>query len=230
MKANGWIAYTGPSLLDGKPIVVVVTGFARRSKNPKTGNALQAYILRKNVSPVSACKSRGDRSVCGDCPLRSRGCYVRVYQAPQQVYNAYRRGSHTRTIPARERWATRTIRLGAYGDPSAVPTSVWRRMTALADGWTGYTHTPRRGITDLCMVSVESLQAKAKAKARGQRTFRIIRSADQLQRDEILCPASVEAGQLTTCERCRLCDGANARKSIAIVAHGRSRKQVQIGV
>jgi hypothetical protein len=44
--------------------------------------------------------------------------------------------------------------------------------------------------------------------------------------DEILCPASLEAGKRLTCEQCRLCDGAGTRKAglqmvdIYIPGHG----------
>src|SRR5262245_11876488 len=40
-KPNGFVLYDGPSALDGERIVVVVTGFTRRSKNGKTGRMLQ---------------------------------------------------------------------------------------------------------------------------------------------------------------------------------------------
>jgi hypothetical protein len=48
---------------------------------------------------------------------------------------------------------------------------------------------------------------------------------------EIACPASDEAGKRTTCEKCKLCNGADTRnskgyqlydnrKSISIIVHG----------
>src|SRR4051812_46786701 len=56
-KPNGLILYRGPSLLDGKPIVVVAIGFARKSKNLKTGNMLGTYILADNgEDPIQALK------------------------------------------------------------------------------------------------------------------------------------------------------------------------------
>jgi hypothetical protein len=73
-KPNGVILYRGPSLLDGKRIVVVATGLARRSKNPKTGNLVQTYILAdQGEDPIRAWLNGGDESICGTCPPRRAG-------------------------------------------------------------------------------------------------------------------------------------------------------------
>ena len=64
---NSAIIYKGPSLLDGKPIVVIATYSTR---NPKTGNALQTYILCEKIDPREASKTGADYSICGDCNLR----------------------------------------------------------------------------------------------------------------------------------------------------------------
>lgn len=45
-KLHGFIAYQGPSQLDGKPVVLIVTRAGRRS-NRKTGALVQTYILRQ---------------------------------------------------------------------------------------------------------------------------------------------------------------------------------------
>ena len=46
-KPNGAILYCGPSLLDGSPIIVVITGLSGRSTNTKTGKMAQTWILRR---------------------------------------------------------------------------------------------------------------------------------------------------------------------------------------
>jgi len=51
-KPSGFILYRGPSLLDGKPIVVVA--ITKESKNSKTGSMLQTYIIRSDMHPVAA--------------------------------------------------------------------------------------------------------------------------------------------------------------------------------
>src|SRR5919205_567706 len=96
-KPQGVILYRGPSLLDGSPIVCVAVGLARKSKNPKTGNAVQTYILADNgEDPVKAWQNGGDRAICGDCPHRGSTCYVNIVQAPLAIYRAYRRGTYPR--------------------------------------------------------------------------------------------------------------------------------------
>jgi hypothetical protein len=58
--------------------------------------------------------------------------------------------------------------------------------------------------------------------AKGHRTFRVITGlADLDHANEILCPASKEAGARTTCAACRLCGGTSTKspKSIAIPMH-----------
>lgn len=68
-KEPGVIVYEGPSMLDKKPIVMIATGW-NGTRNGKTGQMLQTWILRKNISPMDASRRKLDASVCGKCPLR----------------------------------------------------------------------------------------------------------------------------------------------------------------
>jgi hypothetical protein len=72
------------------------------------------------------------------------------------------------------------------------------------------------------MTSADSLAQAQSAWDRGERTFRVIKSLDQvIKGKEVICPASEEAGKRATCETCKLCAGASVQgKSVAIVAHG----------
>jgi hypothetical protein len=74
---------------------------------------------------------------------------------------------------------------------------------------------------DLYMRSVDSLEEAYEAWANGQRTFRVVKSVDEIIKGrEILCPASKEAGRRVQCADCRLCGGTRMQaKSIAIPAH-----------
>jgi hypothetical protein len=81
-KPKGYILYKGPSVLDGAPIVVIAT---MSTNNGKTGDMVQTWILRDDVSPLEATKTGQDSSVCGECPHRhylGGACYVTVFQAP----------------------------------------------------------------------------------------------------------------------------------------------------
>lgn len=232
------ILYEGPSRLDGEPIVAIATGLDRPSANSKTGHMIQTWILRSDQHPSMAVRSGADVSVCGTCPHRSAAsggwgsCYVRVPQAPAGVWRAYERGSYARATTPRERREIgrgRLIRLGAYGDPGAVPLAVWRDLLRYASGWTGYTHAwrSRPGLRTYLMASVDSPEEGRDARARGWRTFRVTPRDGAPGPGEISCPA--EAG-LTTCDRCQLCRGTSVRaRSITIRAHGATAGRAQLG-
>jgi hypothetical protein len=231
-KPQGVILYRGPSLLDGKPIVVVATALVRRSKNPKTGNLVQTYILADNgETPVEAWMNGGDASICGNCPHRQASlgtCYVNVTQGPQTVYRAYKAGTYPCFNAKRHLrlFRGRIIRLGTYGDPAAVPLEVWETILGVASSWTGYTHqwrTCSRRYRKYLMASVETPGQRQQALEMGYRTFRV-RLADQpLEPGEFECPASEEAGKRLTCEECRACSGAKSgghNATPAVIFHG----------
>jgi hypothetical protein len=233
---NAFILYRGPSQLDGKPIVVIATGLASSSSNVKTGSLIQTWILREDVSPTVAIHTGDDVSICGACPHRGtivdgknvgRSCYVTVFQAPLAVWKAYQRGIYPTLSPseAREAFKGRRVRLGAYGDPAAVPFHIWQEALQDVDAMTGYTHQWRVCSPDFAsyvMASCDNEADHADAKAMGYRTFRVRTSQEALKPREIICPASQEAGYKTTCASCIACGGhsSKARADIVIVAHG----------
>ena len=234
MQPNGVILWEGASLIDGAPIVVIATGLASKSDNVKTGAMIQTWIIRSDIAPTAAAHTGDDRSVCGDCPLRGtivngrnvgRKCYVTLFQAPRSVHDGYTRGIYPRVSPseARKLLAGKRIRLGSYGNPSAAPLPMWRKVTSLAAGRTGYIHNWRsaaRGWRELVMASVDASDAND-AQAMGYRTFRVRSAGDDLAPREISCPASKEAGFKTNCASCLACGGttAKARVNIAIAMH-----------
>ena len=243
---NGIIVYTGPSQIDGSPIVVILT---RKSKNAKTGAMIQSWILRADVDPVAASKSGDDSSICGDCPHRpllakqtgEPQCYVNLARAPLAIFNAYRRGRYARAQSieqVRAFIAGGPLRLGAYGDPFAAPAPLWAQLVALASGHTGYSHQWRNpGFNPaqwapLVMASVDSQRDADIARAMGMRTFRVSIGVDHMP-GEISCPASAEAGAKTQCARCQLCGGTSkAAKHIVIADHaaGAQRRVINLRV
>lgn len=233
------IIYRGPSLIDGQPIVAVAL---IKSGNSKTGNMVQTYILVDGMKPTDASKCGADYSICGDCPHRGlatddptkkqavkRSCYVVLGQGPTIVHKAIEKGVYP-TVSGHAAIAAlgrgRMVRLGTYGDPAAVPSYVWDSLISEALGHTAYSHQSSHPSAekrpDLYMTSADNVAEAKAAWSRKERTFRVIPSAsDIVVGKEILCPASKEAGQRTTCDKCKLCAGAAiAAKSIAIVAHG----------
>lgn len=223
----GSILYEGPSELDGKPIVVIATD---SSKNSKTGGMVQTWIMRADIEPHKALKTGEDASICGDCPHRPSlggACYVTVFQAPLAVYRAYKRGSYWPYQPGQ--YAGRMVRIGSYGDPAAVPISIWKAYADGAAGITGYTHqwrTADKALADYCMASCDTPDDRPLAKQAGWRSFRVRLDVEQPQAGEVICPASEEGGHKLTCEQCGACNGnrTGRRGDVVIIAHGSRAK------
>ena len=230
---NKAILYEGPSLIDGQPIVAIAT---YSDKNTKTGLMVQTYILCQNIDPRDANKTGQDFSICGNCPLKGiptmdpkrklaekRKCYVRIDQGSLIVWKAYQKGSYPKTNDISELGRGRMVRLGTYGDPAAVPSYVWHQLLEEAIGHTAYSHQNDIIPIDkkIFMGSADSLEHAKKFWNDNIRTFRVIQNLDEIQDNEILCPASKEAGRKSTCAKCKLCSGtsSNSQKSIAIVQH-----------
>lgn len=231
---NSAIVWRGESeFLIGAPIMAIVTGLTRPSMNPKTGPMAQLWIVRSDMSPLEAIGRKADYAVCGDCPLRGdgthRACYVSMKNAPLAIYRAA--DSYPIMTPAevnaiiRERGLS--LRLGAYGEPTAIPLNV---IQELAEGvrTTGYTHQwmTKSSYRPYLMASVDTPEQAERAHMSGWRTFRTRTTDEPLRDREIICPASDEGGKRTTCEKCTLCNGTtkdDRRKSIAIIAHGNGK-------
>ena len=236
-KPNGLALYRGPSLLNGQAIVCIATGLARQRKNPTTGPVVQTYILPDGkVSPLAALYTGADAAVCGDCPHRPivlpdqrrtlGSCYVNVGHAPLAIWQAYRRGAYPPFRPRKHLplFRGRQLRLGSYGDPAAVPLSVWELVCAVSAGWTGYTHqfrTCNPGYARYCMASCETVADRRLALRLGYRTFRVRLPEQPLDEGEFVCPASEEGGQRLTCAACRACAGKGGGRdaSPCIVIH-----------
>lgn len=234
VNTNGAVVYDGPSAINGQRIVAILTGLKAPSKNVKTGSMTQLWILSAEELPTAALKSGKDESICGDCPLRGilgkqRSCYVQL-RAPQAVWKAWQRGSYGAWDGTPFRHA---LRLGAYGDPAALPLDLVQRLVDSAPkGHTGYSHQWRSLAPqwkDLLMASVETPEGVSEAHAAGWRTFRVLpkgAAVEDRRHDEIICPATPEGGLKTTCANCRLCSGASPAKSVTLLAHGAGAKHL----
>lgn len=250
------IVYHGPSAYDGSPIVAILQ---RGSSNSKTGAMAQLWILSADMNPIVASRTGKDYSVCGNCPHRgaaapnnesgwaeNRGCYVNLLHGPLGKYKSFKAGKYKRaeTIgEVQELLHGQGLRLGAYGDPAALPSGLCEMLADMAEYATSYTHghtawndvSKIATVASYSMVSADNAQDALKAHAKGFRTFRVIPVAqwkdvrkDSLLASEILCPASEEAGKKVQCADCRLCNGTKSKaKSIAIVAHGKTKKHVK---
>jgi len=209
---------------------------------------VQTFIMRSDMNPITANRTGADHAICGTCPHRgqshggtkgqalNRTCYVTLAHAPLGKWKGLQRGLYPDAFgheAIAQIGAGRMVRLGTYGDGAAVPAYVWDSLISKAKGWTAYTHQNKveGAATDpsLYMTSAESAGQAEQAWSRGERTFRVIADvADVIKGREILCPASEEAGQRVQCDACGLCAGASVKaKSIAIVAHGTSKRKAR---
>ncbi len=233
---KNFVFYHGPSMLDGSDIIAIAT----ESRNKKTGSMIQTWIMRADVDPVDASRDGSDASICGSCVHMgkhdatgariegTRSCYVQLY-VPKGIWSTWQRDRYddlSRDLDgAAGRVAGEMVRLGAYGDPAAVPFWVWSRLLARVSGHTGYTHQWNRfpEFAQYVMASCDSSADRTLARVLGYRTFRVAPSVGwQREAGEVLCAASAEAGRKTTCSACKACGGhtAKARADIVIPAHG----------
>lgn len=247
MKILGYIAYEGPSEIDGAPIVVIINKIDG-SKNAKTGAIVQSFIIRADVDPVKALQTGDDASVCGQCEHRpvlakqtgAAPCYVQVAKSVLAVYGAYLRGRYVRADAATIARALegKIVRIGTYGDPAAAPVQMWNQITRYAAGRRGYTHQwDSVGFNvdawaPLVMASADTIDQAAKANLLGMRVFRVSQGVD-VQAGEAMCPASAEAGRKSTCAKCTLCAGTSIKaRDIVIADHaaGHARRTIMLAV
>lgn len=239
-KPSGFVIYQGPSLLDGAPIVVIATV---KSRNMKTGNMVQTWILRADIPPMEASRTGADSSICGNCVHRGvatnaskgvakeRSCYVDISRAPTNIWQTWGRGRYPvandhASIAAIGRG--RKVRLGAYGDGSAVPGYINDSLLSEAVGHTAYSHQSSNNASSydaaLYMVSADSAESARAAWNKGARTFRVVSNLDEaISGFEIPCPSL----RGVHCIDCGLCDGTRKHpnaKSIVIPVHGAGAK------
>jgi len=228
----GFVVYDGPSVFTGQSIIAIATGF-QRVNNPKTGKMLQIWILDKNTPPLEALEEGSDENVCGSCKHRHfRSCYVNVANGPYQVYDSWRRGVYPKASAATlELFKDRLVRLGAYGDPGAVPVMVWDSILSVARGHTAYTHSWRRGGVQnhkkYCMASCDTLEEVEIALSRGWKPFYVRGEGEEVPESFFTCPASKEAGKRLDCASCLACRGGTHRAGQGvptIIRHGPSWK------
>lgn len=226
---NSIVYWRGKSRLDGKPIALYLTF---NSANSGTGSMVQSWIMVDGTDPINAARQGLDASVCGDCPLRGvgnkmRSCYVNLMMGPNVLNRTL---SKEPVCTDKKGIATklkgRRLRIGAYGDPVAVPFAVWQRLIKMTSGHTGYTHqwmsAKAKQFRSIIMASCETETQATLAQSKGWRTFRVRQSTDSVMSNEIICPKSNEGGNREQCLTCMACSGYNrpGQRNVVIVQHG----------
>jgi len=224
------VLYKGISLLDNKtPIMVVMSGYTKDSANSKTGPLIQLYILPLNDKPSDTYRS-GSSAVCGTCKYNgNNGCYVR-WSHLTSMWNSARVQNPIDKSLAIELMKGLRVRVGAAGDPLAVPSDFWKDVLSSCDSFTGYTHqwsdkNLSSGYKGMFMASVDSHSEKILARARGWNTFQVLDGDEPLNKST-LCLATIPNktdlnGLPMSCASCMLCNG-KGNKSIHVQLHGAS--------
>lgn len=229
---NTYLIYRGPSLINNAPILAFATV---SSANRKTGNVVQTTIVPDNVVPSAASKTPQVNSVCGACVLKRTErdiCYVRIEESIDSIARAYYAGNVDDVTgddaEIAELGTGRVVRLGAYGDPAAVPSRIWRTLCSDSTAILGYTHQWQTMAIEPwtlrhCMLSCETENQAIAANNNGLRSYRVRAQGAPLLPFEIDCP---EPQRNVQCEQCRLCDGAKAAKSVSIQAASLSAQPI----
>ncbi len=120
MLQNSYVVWEGISLIDGSPIVLILTGFVLPTSNRQTGRLLQSWILQQEIIPTYAAKNALDVGICGDCPLKmsqTGSCYVNLLPV-NNIYRKYVAGTYLKLganeIEVLKRYRY-PIRIGSYG-------------------------------------------------------------------------------------------------------------------
>ena len=122
------------------------------------------------------------------------------------------------------------VRLGTYGDPCAVNNEVWQALTSKALYSTAYTHAAINPMPESIMTSTDNLKQSVDAWGRRMKEHSesYLMLINYINAARFLCPASEEMGKRATCASCKLCGGSKVNaKSIAIVAHGTSKRKAK---
>jgi len=231
------VFYRGPSMLDGSPILGIVK-FG--SANKKTGNMSQTYIIPDvGEQPNQTLHDGRDASVCGDCPMRydydadgnhipgTRKCYVVMFRGPNSMWKHHR----SKPVISPDDFGAMVgasgapLRLGAYGEPVAIPMEVWKpaihATISNRTGFTGYTHQWKNFEFQqwklYLMASIHDAGEVAEAESMDWRHFRS--STDgHIPGKEVRCPAPDKG---VKCIDCQLCQGNNKHgsKSVYIDIH-----------
>ena len=221
------VIYKGISLLDIEtPVMVVLSGYNKDSTNIKTGPLVQLYILPIDILPKDAYTS-GSKSVCGDCKYNgNNGCYVR-WSHLKGLWNSARSQSPISMRLSKELIKGLRVRVGAAGDPAAIPFSFWNSLLSGCEKFTGYTHQWNKpeyqNLSSLFVASTDSKDETRRANDKGWSTFEVIDN-EEPSASSILClatdPTKQKNGLAFNCASCMGCNGKGKQKNWYVKLHG----------
>jgi len=217
----------------------VVVQFQYGSTNTKVGDSVQIWIMPLKWITAGKQAMKDDSASCMNCPHSKKfngTCYVRKGNSNQglnskvaSLHNAFLKGElemlpMSAAVAEIDNCTGKFIRFGAYGEPVLMGEEIVSQLAKVASKWAGYTHqwyVPKYNwAKKYFMASVETEGLKARAEQHGFRTFRVRNPHSVINDNEVICPASKEAGNKVTCSTCGLCRGNSLNaKSVTIIIH-----------
>ncbi len=110
------ILFEGPSLINGRPIVVIATP----DSNPKTGEMLYTWILDAEISPEEAAFNGVDESICGGCKFRAQPSSVPSASSLSKITWKHSRICYVRLSSESDEFGT------PKADEKMGPAEIWR--------------------------------------------------------------------------------------------------------
>jgi hypothetical protein len=226
---NSIVLYKGISQLDQwTPIMVVLSGYTKDSTNTKTGPLAQLYILPVDTAPMEAYKA-GSKAVCGTCKYNgNNGCYVR-WSHLKSLWNSARTQNPISTELTKELLKGLRVRVGAAGDPLAVPADFWKDILSSCESYTGYTHQWREPFAEqykgMFMASVDNARENKEARSKEWNTF-FVTDGEEPPQKSVQCLATIpdktdRNGLPMSCASCMMCNG-KGEKTVTVQLHGAS--------
>ena len=198
------------------PSFYLVFNALKGSNNAKTGDMVQTYLL-DHETLTSEPDAFGAK--CSACPMVSK-CYVSrdklsVRSALKRLLGEERTSyAHATLDQVLPLLSGRKVRLGTYGDPSALPLEDLKAIVSACAGHTGYSHFWREIDTEYSaylMASVEDASAELLAQGLGYRTFRVITKEDTERSVSSVAVECLNASSGLTCAECLLCSGTKGK-------------------
>lgn len=219
--------------------------FFKTLRNEKTGKGAAVSIFSKHQiyddEPAAKMFAQSKTATnCLSCPLRDGRCYtskgnmarglmaqkraiLKRYKKFEDIPEVTLERSLQLPQEIRKLVQGKYFRFGAYGCPTNIPFFWVQAIAGLARSWTGYTHEYRdpkkQAYRDFFMASTHTQKDIDFAESLGWRCFTAVLEGSEPEK-QVNCPASFEAGRKTTCDRCKLCQGASKKaKSVWIYKH-----------
>lgn len=213
-------------IMPGRKIVLIAK---RNDNNKKTGMMIQLAILDIDIDQKKNDGTEPNGQGCSKSQCSAfDGCYVAAFHfhiiRMQQALELYKSGKlpkiSWKQFKKLIKKSKTPIRIGEYGDPTALPFELVKELTDIAEH-TGYTHQWRtcdQRFSQLLFASVENQADADLAESMGWKYFAV--NLEPVKGKSISCPAE---SKKTQCSRCLICSGNKSKYHVVIKAHGQRK-------